>query len=102
MKDPLDENESILMKMLLQEDTLSKQRLEFLALVRKKFEKFEDSIIFLKKSIPATNPVTISLVDEMRNLYPMSTIEKVKYACIALFSALLEISLSWLDLFTDT
>ena len=56
----------------------------------------------MKKSLPATNPVTITLVQEMRNLYPMSTIEKIKYACVALSSALLKISLSWLDLFTVT
>ena len=44
----------------------------------------------------------MSLVDELRNLYPMSFMEKLKVFCVTLSMALLEISLSWLDLYTDT
>ena len=80
---------------------IARQRLEMLALVRKKYGTFEEAIEFLKENIPVTNPVTISLVNEIKFLYPITTAEMVKFGALAAVSAAIEISSTSLDLYTD-
>ena len=70
---------------------LARQRLEFLDLIRKKHQTFDEAISFLKTHIPVTNPVTISLVNELRFLYPITIAEKVKIGVLTAVSACIEV-----------
>ena len=49
-----------------------------------------------------TNPITLSLVSQVRFLYPMSKTEQLKFGFLAGFSALVEIGSTFADTFTDT
>ena len=100
-KDPKGKNESGLMKVIKKGDYLARQRLEFLEEFSKQFDTYTDAVSFLKSNIPATNPVTISLKNELKFYYPMTLVEKAKYAFITSISSVLEIGSSLLDFGTD-
>ena len=74
---------------------LARQRLEFLGLVRNKYATFDQAIDFLKTHIPVTNPVTISLVNEVKILYPIAPAEKLGIGAVTALAASIEGSPSY-------
>ena len=101
LRDPNENNNSPLMRIVEEGDGLARQRLEFLDLVRKNHNTYDESVQFLKGSIPVTNPVTITLVQEMKYHYPITLAEKVKFASMTIFSVGIEVIFSYLDVHTD-
>ena len=97
LMDPLQENDSPLMRIIEEGETMARQRLEFLDVIRKHEDTYEDAVELLKKEIPVTNPITIALI----LLYPITTAEKLKFGFLTALSSFIEVGSTTVDLFTD-